>query len=302
MKLNNKILSEMIEQMFYSNETVITEAAEVADTKEKRIVLPKFSLSETWGQKKTTDGEVIKNLVNDLMSKIQGKSIVEKINSINNFVVDCDESCVDGKKVPEILANLVFLDTLTALMNDYNPQTAGTLFEPFLAALIGGTQIRIGRGEETKIEDIETSQGSGLSVKFISPATPTNGSRNLLRQYIDVKGSLDYLVAVKYPNEIVFHQFTVGEGADFTPEEFPISPKNLRPFQVVTLKYGTKSQLRGIANKYVGRLGERLTSIYSELDQLSKNINDYFVNDNTDSAKAANRNATAIKQKTSENL
>ena len=298
MKLNNKILSEMIEQMFYDNETVITEAAEVADTKEKRIVLPKFSLSETWGQKKTADREVI----NDFMSKIQGKNIVEKVNSINNFVVDCDESCVDGKKVPEILANLVFLDTLTALMSDYNPQTAGTLFEPFLAALIGGTQIRIGRGEETKIEDIETSQGSGLSVKLLSPATPVRGSRNLLHQYIDLKGSLDYLVAVKYPSEIVFHRFTVGDSADFTPEQFPISPVKLKPFQVATLKYGTESQLRSIANKYVGRLGERLTSIYSELDQLSKNINDYFINDNTASAKAANRNATIIKQKTSENL
>ena len=297
MKLNNKILSEMIEQMFYDNETVITEAAEVADTKERRIVLPKFSLSETWGQKKTADREVI----NDFMSKIQGKNIVEKVNSIN-FVVDCDESCVDGKKVPEILANLIFLDTLTALMSDYNPQTAGTLFEPFLAALIGGTQIRIGRGEETKIEDIETSQGSGLSVKLLSPATPVRGSRNLLRQYIDLKGSLDYLVAVKYPSEIVFHRFTVGDSVDFTPEQFPISPVKLKPFQVATLKYGTESQLRSIANKYVGRLGERLTSIYSELDQLSKNINDYFINDNTASAKAANRNATIIKQKTSENL
>ena len=74
------------------------------------------------------------------------------------------------------------------------------------------------------------------------------------------------------------------------------------PYQVAKLKYGTKSQLRGVAKKYVGRLGQRLVDIYSELDQLSKNINDYFLNDNKTSAMVANKNATIIKQKTAENL
>ena len=68
-------------------------------------------------------------------------TFVDKVNSLNDFINKCGESCMKAKDIPEIISSLVFLDSLASIIYDFNDKTGGFLFEAVVSALIGGEQV-----------------------------------------------------------------------------------------------------------------------------------------------------------------
>ena len=133
--LSYESLLKEIKQMM-GEKNLISIAEQEVDTEEqtKTISLPKFKISEKWG----VPGSEDRKTISLFLKKIKGNTIQEKINSLETFVKGCDEACVSSKDVPEILGNLVFLESLSSIVYDFNAKTSGFLWESLLAALIGG--------------------------------------------------------------------------------------------------------------------------------------------------------------------
>jgi hypothetical protein len=135
-----KILDSLIAEAMAAQLGNITERTmpvkQDTEDKAKTLQLPKFALSEKWGDPSSDDRQIIERFFDN----IQGDTLQEKISSVQNFIKDCDESCINESKIETIIGNLVFLDSLAGVIEDFNAH-GGFMFEALLAALIKGTQV-----------------------------------------------------------------------------------------------------------------------------------------------------------------
>ena len=110
-----KILDQLIEEALSEKLGVIVERdmplKQAQEDTTKTLQLPKFALSEKWGDPASDDRIIIERFFNN----IKGNTLQEKINSVQSFIKDCDESCINESKVETIIANLVFLDSLAGV-------------------------------------------------------------------------------------------------------------------------------------------------------------------------------------------
>ena len=201
-----------------------------SETDDKIIRIPKFRISEQWGTPGTEDREIIEKFT----SKIQGSTLKEKINSLNSFVSDCDAGCAAQKNVAEILANLVFLDSLAAVIEDFNPMTGGFLFESLIASLFGGSakQVPTQGGIDQDVTDITDDQGRPMSLKFFfeGGSQYIHGSEDNLRNaIIKNKQPMYYLIGLKNKSTqkgkvvaIDFYEFSVGSSQDGIEGQFDV--------------------------------------------------------------------------------
>tara|TARA_R110000822_G_scaffold194933_1_gene333156 strand:- start:6536 stop:7492 length:957 start_codon:yes stop_codon:yes gene_type:complete len=310
----NKELDNLIEQVLRQSgvsKRVIQEEGPPpqintqATEKTRVLKIPKFALSNTWGDPDSEDRKTISMF----MSKIPGTTIADKINSINNFISGCDASCIESKDVGEILSNLIVLDSLSGLISDYNPQTGGYLMESFLAGLLGGTKSRQVKGTG-QIEDIYNYEGDPISVKFLLPSSSVKGSKNHLKDFFEKTNKpLRYLLIQKKQKgdnllKLNFYTFTVGSEerkipGDFDSTEvvkgFLSSEVESRGQEIATLNFGSKEHLKSIADKYIERLGERVLTIFDLLDSVVTNTNKYMITNDTEAGRTASANAADLK-------
>ena len=313
-KVTGKDLERLIESMFSGNNIVVKEdvppVASSTESKSMELKLPKFALSDKWGNPDSEDREIIRLFT----AQIEGNTIGEKITNINKFVADCDEACVEGKQVSQILSNLIILDSLSSLISDYNPLTGGFLMESFLSGLLGGKSKQV-RASKGKIEDIYNYNNKALSIKFLVPGTPISGSKRLINNYIlEAKEPITYLLIQKQREKgekvtigLKFYTFTIGSDeipGDFNVNQMPLDQDAVIPkaTEIATLDFGTKQQLKNIADKYVARLGDRVLVIFDELDQLTNNINKYLIGNEKSAGTAASSNAEALKVKINQEI
>jgi len=297
-----------------------------ASTEEKTIKLPRMHISEQWGTPGTEDRAIMEKF----LGKIKGNSLGEKIASLESFVKDCNEQCVKSKDVGEILGSLVFLDSLAALMADFNESTGGFLFEALLSVLLGGDSMQVPTkgGKNTPIEDLLDADGqTPLSVKFFfggkakaGGSQYIGGSWNNLDSGIERFGQpITYIVVIKGRKSragpvlnVSFYSFTVGNDdypGDFHVDEvgkhednpygLGITEVKQTQFHLGTLDLGSREDVVKIAQKYVERLGVTLTSIYEEIEELSNNVSLYFLDapEAKSAALKAQKNAQILKVK-----
>ena len=288
-----KMLDQLIEEALADKIGLIVERdmpfKKDTEDKTKTLQLPKFGLSEKWGDPSSDDRQIIERF----FGNIQGDTLQEKITSVQTFIKDCDESCIQESKVETIIGNLVFLDSLAGVIEDFNNQTGGFMFEALLAALIKGTQITELDGGNLPIEDLVNSDGdTPLSLKFFFKGYKTvDGSYKNLRNGIErYQKPITYIIGQKERQDknilgVDFYQFTIGDKAqgiegDFDYEDFKnkkIKTNNLPDtMKIARLDFGSREQLRSIANKYVARLGERVTDIFDAFANLTNNLNIYL--------------------------
>ncbi len=198
------------------------EGVENKGDKSFTLKLPKFRISEEWGRPGSDDRKIIEMFT----SKIKGGTLAEKISSLNSFVAECDAACASTKDVAEILANLVFLDSLATVVYDFNPMTGGFLFESLMAALLGGDakQIDTKGGIDQDVTDIMDHNGRPMSLKFFFET----GSQYIKASYNNLLASIErhkqpmiYLIGIKNREfetgkvlAIDFYEFSVGNGED----------------------------------------------------------------------------------------
>ena len=273
-----------------------------AEEKTRTIAFPKLRISEQWG----TPGEEDRKIIEMFTKRIAGNDLASKIASLQNLVANCDEACVSSKDVGEILAGLVFLDSLASVSYDFNDKTGGFLFESLLSALLGGEsrQVPTPGGPNQAIEDILDSDGqTPLSLKFFFSGASqyVSGSyKNLMKGIEQYQRPIRYIVAIKNRQgddvlSVDFYGFDVGSG-----NGMPVNKVKSSNFKLGTLDLGSRKDMRERAEKYVDRLGENLLSIYSELESLTNNVNKYFLNspEEKNAALDARKNADALKADT----
>jgi len=313
---------------------------ELSPTSDGNVTLPipKFRISEQWGTPGSDDRKVIELFT----SKIVGSTLKEKIASLNSFVSECDAGCAAAKDVSEILANLVFLDSLASVIYDFNPMTGGFLFESLIAALLGGDakQVETGSGADQDVTDVIDHNGRPMSLKFFfeGGSQYIHGSYDNLARDIRKHGKpMVYLIGLKNRKHkdkkvlaIDFYEFTVGNRyakiqGDYDVSDIgydnglPISyiigakPRG-RPrkgeeagprqrmkktsYYLGTLNFGDRQKIIQIAQAYTERLGSLMLGIYQQIEDLSKNVNIYFLEspDAKQAAMSARQNATALKK------
>ena len=280
-----------------------------SSTEAKTIKLPKFRISEQWGTPGSDDRKIIDMFMND----IKGNTFVDKVNSLNNFINKCDENCVKTKDIPEIISSLVFLDSLASIIYDFNDKTGGFLFEAVVSALIGGEQVETIGGPNQELEDILDAQGNPISLKFLFAGNRyiTGSPRNATASIQKFKQPMKYIVALKNRKHktgevlsIDFYEFTVGTEeypGDFSVRDLSASVRGiyserLGEYRVATLDFGSRENMKKIAETYTARLGDGITEIYNGLDSLSNNINLYFVESEKGAAIKARKDAMDLKQ------
>ena len=277
------------------------------------LALPKLRISEQWGSPGSDDRQVIEMFT----SKIQGGNFQQKLASLGQFVNNCDESCSDSKDVGEILANLVFLEALAAIIEDFNDKSGGFLFESLIVALAGGgaRQVDTVGGRDQEVTDIEID-GRPMSLKFLYGGSKyLKGSARNLERDIRAKGQpMEFLVGVKDRDEggkvlsVGFYNFTVGKvqledgsviEGEFSPDDYglgiylPNIVGSRKPFARIDL--GSREKVVQVANNHVSRLGDNLLTIYNGMATLSNQVNSYFLESNKMSGVAAAKTAGALK-------
>ena len=206
----------------------LVEQDEKVPTKLPPIKFPAFKFTERGIGK---PGSEDRKMFERLMSGVSGKTVEDKLASVKEFI-----DISPTKDIKEILSKLMFIELFAQLLNEFNPSTAGFLFEAFLAGLFKGTQIDDPEGGSLPIQDVEIQQAAKefktgarqeeemvvpFSLKVLSPETPVKGSyKNTVDFFINQynKGIKDpkivYLVVVKEEGtgelgKLKFYQFSL---------------------------------------------------------------------------------------------
>lgn len=196
-------------------------AEDIEQSGEKVIRFPKIKITENWGKVGNEDRELLETL----MRKVKGETVEAKIKSVEAFI-----EYQPNLPIPNILSNLMFLEIFSCIIDEYSYQTAGFLFEAFLAGLFGGIQIddpsQVGAAPGSlPIEDVRlavrekdevSSKIVPYSLKVLSPTTDLKGSfTNLVDYFADQtpgrnNESIVYLVVTKKgQGTLSFHEFAI---------------------------------------------------------------------------------------------
>jgi hypothetical protein len=170
------------------------------------------------------------------MKKIKPEgNLKEKIASLQAFIDSPDE----GMGVAKTLSYLMFLQTFSYMIREFNASVAGFLWEPFLAAMFGGrsTQVHTKEGDiaDVKLEYsilVDLPGGDGLqrvSLKILSPTGAVGGSFvDLVNHFcVNPKQPMTYVVIRKMPGvdkggekikeaTMAFWEFSISQETFFT--------------------------------------------------------------------------------------
>jgi len=220
-KLGPNLLLEMIQEVMGELSADSRLRTLMEQVEERVIRFPKIKITEKWGEKHNEDREIFETM----MSNVYGKTVQEKLANVAEFL-----NHKEGLTVAEILSNMMFVEIFSNILEEFNPSTAGFLFEAFLAGLFRGVQIADPEGGSLPITDVEIPQfvqrGFGeteeivdYSLKVLSPNTDLKGSFvNLVNFFRDPKkpGSVTYLAVTKEGGtgpvgRLLFYEFTINE-------------------------------------------------------------------------------------------
>ena len=104
--------------------------------------------------------------------------------------------------------------------------------------------------------------------------------------------------------DIPFNDVVKGYEYDYKPSRKPgafdivrVNPDEKRYF-IGTLQFGSREDLIRIAQNYTERLGKVLLEIYQQLENLTNNVNVYFLENNKEAAVKAQQSANLLKKET----
>jgi hypothetical protein len=312
-----EILNEVLAERTTSSKKMIDKSSQ--EQASFNFAFPKFRISDDWGKPGSEDRKIIESFT----QKITGNTFAEKINSLNSLVSECDERCAKSKDSSEILATLVFLDSLSSVIYQFDPKVGGVLFESLVASLMGADAKQIstaGKGSKTEVVDVVLSGGEPVSLKFFYDvgSNYVKGSlRNLISDLEKYQRPIKYIVGIKNTKSedkdilsMNFYEFTIGSRqlgipGDYFVEDLAKGEEKkkfrilvseiVRATPIATLDFGaSRTEMKQMAQKYASILGDTMISIYNSLDKFSKSVNDYFLSSPEEKGRAIDARTEAI--------
>jgi len=230
-----KLIEEVIEEKNKNTSNTFLKEAEKEKSAKKSILdfLPPIQITEDWG----VIGTEARSIFEKYMNNIQGAGLPDKIAWINNFMGGAGK---EKLSVSDILSNLVFLELLSTVVQQFSASGAGFIFEAFLAGLLRGMQVTETVAGALPIEDIrifvdpETGAGGrAVSLKLLRADTDVSGSIKNLLYWLATKDSenkgIEYVIAVKFGDKVLaFYSITITKDniLDWIGDRF--SPENLQ--------------------------------------------------------------------------
>jgi|1_EtaG_2_1085319.scaffolds.fasta_scaffold06944_4 hypothetical protein len=217
------LLFEMIEGVLKNPSIIVEKNDSKPPTVEEILGSLKIN-SKKWGTMKESDERtVIRNYVSAL-----GETTPEKIlASLQSVVESSKEPTPEGEapncSVSRTLAKIQLLNTLSTILNSFDPRVGGFLNEAFLAALFDGNTIEVDRN--SGIADFKVGEES-YSLKTMASGSMVNGS--LLKLLKDMK----FDSAARMPKEnmtyLAFDKISGEDGVTTSVrvERFVITPQN----------------------------------------------------------------------------
>ena len=112
----------------------------------KTLSIPYPKISDSWGEPGTKDRAEAELLLRRVAT---GNTWEDKIDSLNTFAESCKNNkvCLNSAD-STILSRLMALDVLASIVYDFDPSSAGLLFEAFLATLLGSDSKKIAAAQK----------------------------------------------------------------------------------------------------------------------------------------------------------
>ena len=292
---------------------IISEESEAAMEKEVRTLkFPKISISEDFGKEDSTSREEVQRYV----SKIKGDTLENKINNINDFIKACDkDSC--PLDAGSIISHLVVLNILTSIAEQYSASGGGFLMEAFVAALLGGKQIKA--GAEEGVTDVVVGD-QPYSIKFVSNFGEGGSFSNLRKSFDLHKKPVVYYYILKRGGNAEFYNIVIDQdkaeelwkkygpktGFDFFStevREMMASGQSLGRFKLSKRDLGSPVATIAMNSDYIRKLAERfydvlqgdITNVFDQMDDLINNINSFVIDNKKEAAEPAKKNLEGIK-------
>ena len=209
-----RVLMEMVEEQLdgFVPKEVLKEVKEIS--KSIMDLMPNLEISEeAWGRKDTEENpNEARRQFQLYMDNVEGGDIEDKLRYLNLFAQSVRP---EKYEVHEVLSNLMFLDLLSTVVNNFSPSGSGFLFEAFLAGLLRGTQQIEKAGGELQIDDLRDAEDKPISLKLLVPTTNVKGSiKNLIGFLANpANDSIEYLCVYKFGKEntssIAFYSFII---------------------------------------------------------------------------------------------
>lgn len=181
-------------------------------SKAERLVLslPKFRPSEAWGDPASIDRQNVEALFGTVQGNTS-KDIQKKLNSLME-VASTDPNRISSTR--RILGNIILLETLASVIQDFSASAGGFVFEAFCAALFGGRQVQDTEGGSLPIEDIVAFTEWGgevpVSLKALKDQGNIHGSfTNLITALDRWESGITYLIAYKAGDYVTFDLFKI---------------------------------------------------------------------------------------------
>jgi len=252
---NEDLINEVMRFFLVEEEKSAEEPKPRSPSKERRDRALRFPLlvpSEQSVGQYTAEGSEDRATFELWMKKIapQG-NLEEKIASLQAFI----DSPPKDMPIATTLSYLMFLQTFSYMIREFNASVAGFLWEPFLAAMFGGksTQVHTKEGDiaDVKLEysilvALPGSDGlQRVSLKILSPTGSVGGSFvDLVNHFcVNPKQPMTYVVIRKMPGvdkggekikeaTMAFWEFSISQETFFTwigPPKVSIQ-KETRPY------------------------------------------------------------------------
>lgn len=305
---------DSINKFILANFKPLLDKSKRIDTGDKALgrgkALPNIPVTGRYASK--TGGETPETLQRIFQSAnlMEGSSLQQKLKGINSFLAKVKKKDLAGLSIEQISNNMIVVDYLKRIVQDYEASAGGFLFENFLALLLSGTK----EGGNLKIEDFTYSQAGrnndilGSAKLYRVGASTFSGSKALfyqagLRQTLGTaKGVLiKYILAKKGENleKVYIYEYDIYakkiDGTDKVglydkinnllteigpkekgqiefawPEGAPIAFIN---FQAMKIK---DSEYQGIVKEAMNSTKEKLGDLNISINNLSTSVTKYF--------------------------
>ena len=177
-QLIEEVMDSMEATDFLLSERGERPASPAAQRRSRTLRFPLIIPAEqSVGQYTAEEGSEDRATFEAWMKKIAPEGdLTDKTAAIQQFI----DNPPEGMTVATTLSYLMFLQTFSYMIREFNASVAGFLWEPFLAAMFGGESVQV-HTEEGDIADVKLlmKTGEGLqrvSLKILSPTGAVGGS------------------------------------------------------------------------------------------------------------------------------